>query len=139
MLSTSSRNEGPSNNDGVRRTTKPSGVLALWAPPPDPIRPSHSASWPTMYTTLNTVANTADQNPTAFVDEGILVFIIRLCVAHTKRTITATGNRPCNVADSDAFDRRLAIHVRKRENSRGVGEKFPAVRLGSVAGRAAAR
>src|SRR5918995_134509 len=131
MLSTSSRNEGPSNNDGVRRTTKPSGVLALWAPPPDPIRPSHSASWPTMYTTLNTVANTADQNPTAFVDEEILVFIIHLCVGHAKSTITATGTDRVTLqiqmrsTDVSRFTRgstkTLAVSVRNSPRVGGLG------------------
>src|SRR5678816_4735692 len=68
MLTTSTRNDGPRNSDGVSRTTIPGTVLLLSGPPADPSRPIHSASWPTTYVTLKIVARRADQYPTARVD-----------------------------------------------------------------------
>jgi len=46
-------------------------VYKFSAPPPAPSHPSHSASCPTSYVMLKTVARTADQNPTAPVDGGM--------------------------------------------------------------------
>src|SRR5687767_11513990 len=70
VLTTATRNEDPKINDGVSSTTIPSGVLELSGPPADPSHPSHSAICPTSYVMAQTVAITADQNPTAVVAAG---------------------------------------------------------------------
>src|SRR5688500_10615951 len=56
----------------------PNGVLALSAPPPEPIHPSHSAIWPMSYVMASTVAKTADQNPTALVDGDVTAIMVAL-------------------------------------------------------------
>lgn len=82
------RNALPRNNDGVRRTTSPRGVLAFSAPPPEPINPIHSAIWPMSYVILNSVASTADQKPTAFVDGEISVTMTYLAQIEAELTVS---------------------------------------------------
>src|SRR5688572_1941641 len=74
-LTTSTRNAEPRKSDGVSRITIPSGVLALSGPPREPSSPAHSASCPTTYVRLNTVASAADQKPMVLVEGEISLVI----------------------------------------------------------------
>lgn len=96
MLTTSTRNAEPRNSEGVSKTVRPMGVLALSGPPSDPSQPSHSASCPTTYTRLNTVASTADQNPTTLVDceMGVSTFSYRRIVVVVIITIIKLNLTP---------------------------------------------
>ena len=78
MLTTSTRKQEPSRSDGVRRTTRPRVVLPLEGPPADPSNPDHSASCATTYVMLKAVASTADQKPTALVDDDITTVLAPL-------------------------------------------------------------